>query len=62
MCDGGDRYAHTYYDDDWLAVSGIDIAPYEAALEAFLATGRLGRDAGSGRGRDGARSRGWPSS
>ncbi len=59
MCDGGDRYAHTYYDDNWLAVSGIDIAPHEAALAGFLATGRLGRDAG--RAGDGARS-GWPSS
>jgi cysteine synthase A len=24
LCDGGERYAHTYYDDPWLAERGID--------------------------------------
>ena len=32
LCDGGERYAHTYYDDSWLAAKGIDIAPYAAGL------------------------------
>lgn len=41
LCDGGDRYAHTYYDDAWLAAQGIDIAPYDRALRDFLATGEL---------------------
>jgi cysteine synthase A len=36
ICDGGERYAHTYYSDDWLAAQGIDIAPYAAELEALL--------------------------
>jgi cysteine synthase len=39
LCDGGERYRHTYYDDDWLREHGLDIAPYVAALEKFEATG-----------------------
>jgi cysteine synthase A len=39
LCDGGERYAHTYYDDGWLAAQGIDVAPYAATLEKFAADG-----------------------
>jgi cysteine synthase len=39
LCDGGERYASTYYDDDWLASRGIDTAPYAATLERFYETG-----------------------
>src|SRR3954447_20330968 len=39
VCDAGDRYAGTYYDDRWLAAQGIDIAPYTATLEKFYDTG-----------------------
>jgi cysteine synthase A len=39
LCDGGERYSRTYYDDGWLAGQGIDIAPYQATLERFLETG-----------------------
>ncbi|HYU83284.1 MAG TPA: pyridoxal-phosphate dependent enzyme, partial [Kribbellaceae bacterium] len=39
LCDGGERYARTYYDDRWLADHGIDIAPYTETLEKFSATG-----------------------
>jgi cysteine synthase A len=39
LCDGGERYAHTYYDDAWLVDQGIDIAPYTATLEKFAETG-----------------------
>jgi cysteine synthase len=39
LCDGGERYAHTYYDDAWLREHGLDIGPYVAALEKFEATG-----------------------
>lgn len=39
LCDGGERYRHTYYDDGWLAEQGIDIAPYTATLERFYETG-----------------------
>jgi cysteine synthase A len=41
LCDGGERYAHTYYDDAWLAARGIEIAPYTAALEEFSRSGDL---------------------
>ncbi len=36
LCDGGERYANTCYDDEWLAVQGIDIAPYETVLRRLL--------------------------
>jgi cysteine synthase A len=39
LCDSGDRYACTYYDDDWLAAQHLDPAPYLATVERFLATG-----------------------
>ncbi len=39
LCDGGERYAHTYYNDDWLAAQGLDLEPHVAVIEAFLATG-----------------------
>ena len=39
LCDGGERYAATYYDDDWLAAQGLDIAPYAATLDRFYDTG-----------------------
>ena len=39
ICDGGERYTDTYYDDGWLAAQHCDIAPYEATVEAFLAGG-----------------------
>lgn len=31
ICDGGDRYASTYYSDAWVAEQGLDLAPYTAA-------------------------------
>ncbi|MEW2356712.1 PLP-dependent cysteine synthase family protein [Spirillospora sp. NPDC029432] len=39
ICDGAERYAHTYCSDAWLAGQGIEIGPYVKALEHFLATG-----------------------
>jgi cysteine synthase len=36
LCDSGDRYAHTYFDDAWLASRGIDITPYQAVLQSLL--------------------------
>ena len=39
LCDGGERYAHTYYSDDWLAEHGLDLRPHAATLERFTATG-----------------------
>jgi cysteine synthase A len=39
VCDGGERYGNTYYDDAWLSAQGLDVAPYLATLDAFLETG-----------------------
>ena len=39
ICDRGDRYAESYYDDGWLAARDLDIAPYLDTLERFAATG-----------------------
>jgi cysteine synthase A len=36
LCDGGERYAGTYFDDGWLVAQGIDLAPYAAPLQALL--------------------------
>jgi cysteine synthase A len=40
LCDSGERYGNTYYDDAWLRTSGIDITPYTRTLETFATTGR----------------------
>ena len=39
LCDGGERYGRTYYDDSWLVAQGIDIAPYSLMLERFSDSG-----------------------
>jgi cysteine synthase A len=39
VCDGGERYASTYYDDGWLAAQGIELAPYTRTLARFYDTG-----------------------
>ncbi|MDZ8161265.1 PLP-dependent cysteine synthase family protein [Microbacterium aquimaris] len=39
ICDGGARYAHTYYDDAWVQAQGMDLAPWTARMERFLADG-----------------------
>ncbi|GAB2995695.1 L-cysteine desulfhydrase Cds1 [Saccharothrix stipae] len=39
LCDGGERYAHTYYDDGWVAAQGMDLEPHLATLTRFRATG-----------------------
>src|SRR6478735_6133586 len=36
ICDGGDRYASTYWDDDWVAAQGWRIASHLATLEHLL--------------------------
>jgi cysteine synthase A len=41
LCDAGERYRDTYFNDDWLAVQKLDPAPAEAAIEAFFKTGRF---------------------
>ena len=32
MCDSGERYTHSYYNDAWLASNGFDLAPAMAAI------------------------------
>ena len=39
LCDGGERYAHTYYSDEWVAAAGLDLAPHSATLRRFAETG-----------------------
>jgi cysteine synthase A len=39
LCDGGERYAATYYADDWVAAQCLDLPPYTARVESFLDTG-----------------------
>lgn len=47
MCDQGERYADTYYDDAWVERLGLDLKPYTEAMEDFLATGRWNEPAGA---------------
>jgi cysteine synthase len=39
ICDGGERYAGTYYSDAWVGDQGLELAPYTEALERFLESG-----------------------
>jgi cysteine synthase A len=39
ICDSGERYRHSYYDAEWLASRGLDLAPAREMLECFLSTG-----------------------
>jgi cysteine synthase A len=41
ICDGGERYAETYFSDDWVAAQGLRLAPHLAVLSAFFATGSM---------------------
>ncbi|MFI6868051.1 PLP-dependent cysteine synthase family protein [Nocardia sp. NPDC050406] len=40
LCDGGDRYAGTYFNDDWVAEQGLSLAEPESVITKFLATGQ----------------------
>src|SRR5699024_2767666 len=39
ICDGGERYAGTYYDDDWLARENMDVDAQFARLTQVLESG-----------------------
>jgi cysteine synthase A len=39
LCDGGDRYSQTYFDDTWVAGQGMNLDEPTAALEQFIRTG-----------------------
>jgi cysteine synthase A len=42
LCDPGERYLASCFDDGWLAAQGLDTAPFRDRLERFLVDGRLG--------------------
>lgn len=44
ICDSGERYTNTYHSDEWLEANGLNTAPYEKELEAFLNGGELKLD------------------
>ncbi len=39
LCDGGERYGHTYFSDDWVRAQGLELAPYIASFTEALTTG-----------------------
>ena len=39
LCDGGERYGHTYYDDGWIAGQRLNLDPYTDLVQRFLRTG-----------------------
>jgi len=39
LCDSGERYARTYYDDSWVSAQGWDLAPATRIVADFLDTG-----------------------
>lgn len=41
ICDHGERYLDTYYNDQWLETQGIEISEYMTQLEVFFSTGEL---------------------
>ncbi len=42
LCDGGERYTHTYYSDAWVGAQGLDLAPHAETLRRFAASGEWG--------------------
>lgn len=41
ICDAGERYLDTYYNNHWLEENGFDITPYRKQLEEFYESGFL---------------------
>lgn len=39
LCDRGERYEDTYYDEGWLRQQGIDYRPWQRTVKDFFATG-----------------------
>ena len=39
ICDSGERYLDSYFNQDWLAAQGIDIAPWVERYQRFFTTG-----------------------
>ena len=40
LCDGGERYRHSYFDDTWLAAQGLECGAESDAIEALLQHGQ----------------------
>lgn len=40
LCDGGERYADTYFADEWVEAEGLELSVPTAVLADFTATGR----------------------
>jgi cysteine synthase A len=40
ICDGGERYRETYYNDAWLAGEGFEVSGEQARLEQIIRSGR----------------------
>jgi cysteine synthase A len=36
LCDGGERYAETYFDDAWLTAAGLDLEPFAERVGEWL--------------------------
>jgi cysteine synthase A len=41
ICDSGERYLNSYYDDEWVASHNLQLSPYLAQLQQFELTGRF---------------------
>ena len=41
LCDGGERYTHTYFDDGWVGEQGMDLEAPLKVLDHFHATGEF---------------------
>ncbi|MEM7168945.1 MAG: PLP-dependent cysteine synthase family protein [Pseudomonadota bacterium] len=41
ICDPGERYLHSYYNNDWVADQGLELGPYLEQLREFQKTGHL---------------------
>jgi len=41
LCDGGERYLDTYYNQTWLDEKGFDLEPYRKQLDHFYETGKF---------------------
>jgi cysteine synthase A len=39
ICDGADRYQHSYFNEEWIRDQGLDLEPHRRDLEGFLSTG-----------------------
>ena len=39
LCDGGERYEKTYYDDEWVAAQGWDLTAPLASVRTFIDSG-----------------------